>query len=301
MRGRFGSIAISANRFLDLNRDKDIYFSQAVCPPCGGVISRMIKLVSAERTSSTALSDGAILQRQLAVYYQALSLVKSKCVMELGCGEGVGTAILADTAEEIVAIDYSRKAIEAAGKVASSPKIRFEIQKVPPIRARDGAYDVVAMFQMIEHLDDPGDLLEEICRVLNDDGILLLSTVNKDESLTDNPFHPHEFSREELQVLLQDYFARVKFFGLYGDEKYSRYLEENKSRVGKVMKLDVFNITSRMPLGIRKILYSAANRMMRISLRFNNRELCDGITYENFFFKRDDTAGCLDFFVICVK
>ncbi len=223
----------------------------------------MLKLISAERTSSSALSDGVILQRQLAVYFEARGFARGKGVLELGCGEGVGTAILAEAADVIVAIDYSRKAIEAAAKVAASPKISFENQKVPPISVGDGLHDVVVMFQMIEHLDDPRNLLEEIRRVLKDGGVLLLSTVNKDESLSDNPFHPREFNREELQALLEDYFSSVEFYGLFGDEKYGQYLEKNKNRVNKIMKLDVFNIFARMPVGIRKILYSAEKRVMR--------------------------------------
>jgi len=160
---------------------------------------------------------------------------------------------------------------------------------------------VVAMFQMVEHLDDPRYLLEEICRVLKDGGILLLSTVNKDESLSDNPFHPREFNREELQALLENHFTHVEFFGVFGDEKYDQYLEINKARVGKIMKLDVFDISSRIPLGLRKILYSVANRIMRMSLRNSCRELCDEISHKNFIFRRNETDGCLDFFVVCTK
>jgi 2-polyprenyl-3-methyl-5-hydroxy-6-metoxy-1,4-benzoquinol methylase len=80
---------------------------------------------------------------------------------------------------EIAAMDYSRKAIEAARKVAPSRKIRFEMQKVRPIRAGDAVCDVTAIFQMIEHLDDPRKLQEKICRVLKDGGVLLLSTAEK--------------------------------------------------------------------------------------------------------------------------
>jgi len=260
---------------------------------------RIFNRITAERTSSTSPSDAPILQRQLAAYHAARDYVQGKAVLELGCGEGVGTAILAEAASELLAIDYSRKAVETASRNLSSGKIRFQVERVPPIRIADGRFDVVIMFQMIEHLDRAEPLIEEICRVLKDRGTLLVATVNKEESLTDNPFHLHEFNREELEELLGKYFAEVGFFGLFGNEKYDHYLEKNKARVNSIMRLDVFDISSKIPLGVRRILYSVANRVMRMSLRFGNEALCDGITHENFILKKGETTGCLDFFVVC--
>jgi len=257
--------------------------------------------ITAERTSSTSRSDGPILQRQLAAYHAACDYVRGKSVLELGCGEGVGTAVLANEATELLAIDYSEKAIEAAGRNLFSPKVRFQVQRVPPICVEDNRFDVVLMFQMVEHLDRAEPLLQEILRVLKKGGLLLLTTVDREQSLTDNPFHLHEFDRRELEYLLKDYFADVKFYGVFGDERYNQYREKNKSRAAGIMKLDVFDISSKAPPGIRKALYSIANRAMRVSLRFGDQKLCDGITHRNFIFKAGETAGCLDFFVVCVK
>jgi len=261
----------------------------------------MLKWVTAERTSSTLQSDGVIHERQLAAYYKAREFAKDKSVLEIGCGEGSGTEILAEQAGELVAIDYSEKAIKTASARLLSSGVRFQVEQVPPINAADGRFDVVIIFQMIEHLEDPGPLIEEILRVLKKGGALLLSTVNKEESISNNPFHPHEFDREDLEAVLKKYFAQVEIFGLYGDEKHDQYLEKNKNRVSGIMKLDIFDLSSRLPNGLRKILYSVANRVMRISLRYGNKELCDGITHENFFFKKDESLGCLDFFAVCVK
>jgi len=261
----------------------------------------MLKWITTERTSSTLRSDDVIRQRQLAAYYKALEFIREKAVLELGCGEGTGTETLARQAGEILAIDYSKKAIKTASDRLLSSGIDFKIEQVPPIGAADGQFDVVIMFQMIEHLEDPGPLIEEILRVLKKGGALLLSTVNKEESISNNPFHLHEFDREELEAVLRKYFARVEIFGLYGDEKHNQYLEKNKNRVAGIMKLDIFDISSRLPGGLRKILYSVANRAMRISLRYGNRELCDEITHENFIFKKGESVGCLDLFVACIK
>jgi len=261
----------------------------------------MIKWITAERTSSTLSSDNVIRQRQLAAYYEACNYVEGKTVLELGCGEGSGTAILASRAGEITAIDYSDKAIETAANMLGSGDVRFQVEKVPPINIESDCYDVVVVFQMIEHFADPDPLMKEILRVLKKGGKLLLSTVNKEESLSDNPFHLHEYNQKELETALKGHFSHLEFFGLYGDEKHDQYLEKNRSRVGKIMKLDLFNISSKLPRRLRQVLYSAANRMMRISLRYSTKDCCDDITHRNFSLRKHDTAGCLDLFAVCTK
>ncbi len=263
--------------------------------------ARMLKWITAERTSSILSSDNAIRQRQLAAYYEALKFSKNKAVLELGCGEGAGTSILAREAGEVVAIDYSKEAIGTAEKACSSPVVRFRLERVPPIPIQADRFEVVVMFQMIEHIIDPRPLIIEIRRILNEGGILLVSTVNREESLTDNPFHCHEYDREDLDNLLKSFFPSVVFYGQYGDENYRKYLEKNRSFVDTVMKLDILGISSKIPPGIRKILYSLASRLMRVSLRLSDRHLCDGVTWENFVFHEGKTDGCLDFFVICRK
>ena len=261
----------------------------------------MIKWITAERTSSTLSSDNVIRQRQLAAYYEACNYVEGKTVLELGCGEGTGTAILASRAREITAIDYSGKALETAANMLASKAVRFQEEQVPPIGAESERYDVVVIFQMIEHFADPDPLLKEISRVLKKGGRLVLCTVNREESLSDNPFHPHEYNHKELEAALKGHFSHLEVFGLYGDEKHDQYLEKNRSRVGKVMKLDPFNISSKLPRRLRQVLYSVANRVMRISLRYSTKDYCDEITNENFSLRKNETAGCLDLFVVCVK
>lgn len=261
----------------------------------------MLKWITAERTSSTLRSDTVVRQRQLAAYYKAQDYIRGKSVMEIGCGEGFGTEVLAEEAEEILAIDYSQKAVNAARNRLPSSEVNFRIEKAPPVKAPDGRFDAVVMFQMIEHLQNPEPLLKEVRRVLKSGGTLLVSTVNKEESLSENPFHLHEFDGAELEAVLGQYFARVEIFGLFGDGIHTQYLDNNKKRVAAVKKLDVFGIFPRLPPGLQKVLYSVANRAMRISLRYSSRDICDTISHKNFIFKRNETDGCLDLFAACTK
>ena len=58
----------------------------------------------------------------------------------------------------------------------------------------DGAFDLVVSFETIEHVRDPEAVLDELRRVLADDGLLLISTPNKHQYLVDNEFHEREFT-----------------------------------------------------------------------------------------------------------
>ena len=73
----------------------------------------------------------------------------------------------------------------------------------------DRAFDLIVSFETIEHVRDPDALLDELQRVLADDGLLIVSTPNKHQYLVDNEFHEREFLHEEFVALLEARFASV--------------------------------------------------------------------------------------------
>jgi SAM-dependent methyltransferase len=154
---------------------------------------------------------------------------------------------------------------------------------------------------MIEHLERPSELVAEIGRVLRNDGIALIATVNKDETISPNPYHVREFTADEFEKILTSHFAAVEMYGVFGDELFMRYWRNNRQWVNNFMRLDVFNLASRIPDGLRKRLFDAASRLMRVSLRRRDPDLCSNITHENFLFRRDEFDGCLDLFTVCRK
>ncbi len=256
---------------------------------------------SAERTPADDAAEKPIRERQLAAYHQALDYVEARRVLEIGCGEGVGTSILARRAHSIIAIDYSEKALQVARTQCASENVEYRPMKVPPLDFDDASFDAVVCFQMIEHLEKPEALVGEISRVLRNDALALIATVNKEESISENPYHIHEFTGGEFRSLLEKAFDSVEFSGVHGDETFMRYWQSNKSWVNGFMRLDVLKISHRLPPRLKQRLFDAASRLMRLSLKRNEPGLCNSITHENFLFRRDELAGCLDFFAVCRK
>jgi len=256
---------------------------------------------SAERTSADNPAERPIRERQLAAYHRALHYIKGFRVLELGCGEGIGSYLLAEKAACVVAVDYSEEALYSARLRYGDRGIDFRFMKVPPIDFREASFDAVICFQMIEHLDTPQKLVAEVQRVLVNDGLALFATVNKEESITQNPYHLHEFGAHELKDLLLSHFPQVEMYGVFGDELFARYWENNRKWAANFMRLDVFGLAKHLPHKLKAPLFDAASRLMRTRLEQHDPRLCSTITYKNFAFQADSFEGCLDFFAVCQK
>jgi SAM-dependent methyltransferase len=257
--------------------------------------------ISAERTPANNSAERPIRERQLAAYYQALQYIEGLRVLEIGCGEGIGPSLLARRAASVLALDYSEKAISISRQLYGDCGIQFQLMKVPPISFPQDSFGAVVCFQMIEHLKEPEELVVEINRVLGDGGCALIATVNKEESISENPYHLHEFTAVELECLLKKNFDEVKMYGVFGDELFGRYWQNNRRWVNYFLRLDILRLSERLPRELKIRLFDAASRSMRWWLKHRDPELCSEITHRNFVFRANEFTGCLDFFAVCRK
>jgi SAM-dependent methyltransferase len=98
-------------------------------------------------------------------------------LLDAGCGDGQFLATVRHLfpRARLVGADYSPVQVTAAAdRGFEVAQANFESELPFP----DGAFSVVNLAQVIEHLRDPDRLLEEISRVLRPDGHLVLSTPN---------------------------------------------------------------------------------------------------------------------------
>ncbi|UCD57082.1 MAG: class I SAM-dependent methyltransferase [Candidatus Hydrogenedentota bacterium] len=261
----------------------------------------MSRKFSAERTSADDAAEKPIRERQLAAYHRSLAYVKANRVLEVGCGEGIGASLLAGKAASVVAVDHSEKALRVARARYGADNIEFRLMKVPPIDFADASFETAVCFQMVEHLDEPGRLVAEIGRVLRNDGTALFATANKAETISDNPYHLHEFSAEEFEELLEAHFGSTEMYGVFGDESFMRYWQNNRKWVSTFMRADIFHLSRHLPRPLKQRLFDTVSRLMRARLMQADPDLCHNIMHENFIFRRNEFTGCLDFFAVCRK
>ena len=161
-------------------------------------------------------TDPDLMNEHWARYQFAKPLVHGKLVVDAGCGVGYGSAFLAASARLVLALDTSTEALGAAREEYSHPKVALINADCGRLPLPDASVDVVASFEVIEHLNDWQALISEAARVLAPHGQLLVSTPNRiysQESRQEpNPYHVHEFDYSEFESELGKYFPYVMLF-----------------------------------------------------------------------------------------
>ncbi len=149
-------------------------------------------------------------------YAFARRYVAGKRVLDVACGEGYGSALLAGVASTVTGIDIDAGAVaHARATYAALSNVRFEEGSAASLPLADGSVDAVVSFETIEHLPraDQPRMMEEIARVLAADGVLVMSAPNPVEYSAarnySNPFHLHEPDRAELAALLGQRLSRA--------------------------------------------------------------------------------------------
>jgi len=219
-----------------------------------------------------------MIARHRCAYEFAGDFVDGKGVLDIGCGEGYGSSFLADGAHAVLGIDYDPMVIEYAQEKYRRENLAFSVMDVENLGLVTREFDVVCSFQNIEHIRDTSKLLDNIYRLLSEQGVFICSTCNiKDASpgrdTPFNKFHVKEYGADEFANLLGSRFDRVRIFGL----KRGSLLRFCR----RIKKLGLFNF---LPEDIDPIK------------RFYKNVRCD-----NFFWTDKDIGNSLDFIAVCNK
>jgi ubiquinone/menaquinone biosynthesis C-methylase UbiE len=164
-----------------------------------------------------------------ARYIFADRLAEGKRILDIGSGSGYGAAELAQTAVSVHGIDVSVDAVRYSRSEFTRDNLCFMAASAASLPFRDGAFDLITCFEVIEHLHDWDRLLTEAYRVLDPAGLLLISTPNKSyytESRGpegENPFHVHEFEAAEFENELSKVFPHVLLFMQNRSEAFAFY------------------------------------------------------------------------------
>ncbi len=172
--------------------------------------------LTGERTVPGIPAENYWFRRHENAYEYALDLVRDQRVLEVGCGEGYGTARFASVAAGIVGVDYDARTVAHAAK--RYPQAWFVRGNLASLPVRSATLDVVVTLQVIEHVWNHPEFVRECVRALRPGGLLLVTTPNRltfSPGLNEpvNPFHTKEFTSAELSALLDDCGLQVHFAG----------------------------------------------------------------------------------------
>jgi SAM-dependent methyltransferase len=175
--------------------------------------------LTGERTLPDVPEENYWYRRHLAVYEWIGARVGGLSVADLASGEGYGSAVLARSAREVVGVDANPEAHAHAAARYRRPNLRFERGLVEGF---EGPCDAVVFLQTIEHIQDPGSLLEGFAAAAT---LSYVSTPNRltlappGAEKSDNPWHLREYTLAEYRDLLEPHFASVEILGLFHARK----------------------------------------------------------------------------------
>ncbi len=160
------------------------------------------------------VDDVTLHYEHLHRYALARDYASGRRVIDLACGEGYGADLLAEVAAFVLGVDIDPSTIRHAADAYQRTNLRFlagSITSLPLVAPV--AFELAVCFEALEHVEQQDALLAEAKRVLKPDGLLIVSTPNKDVYEDDNPFHRRELSLAEFRALLARHFVHACFLG----------------------------------------------------------------------------------------
>jgi 2-polyprenyl-3-methyl-5-hydroxy-6-metoxy-1,4-benzoquinol methylase len=233
--------------------------------------------LTGERTLPDVPAENYWYRRHLAVYEWIGAQVAGRRVIDMACGEGYGSELLARTASSVVGVDANPEAHEHARLRYERPNLRFERDLVESFAE---PCDAVVFLQTIEHVEDAGAILEHFKSLLAPGGAAFVSTPNvltlapPGAEKSDNPWHLHEYRAEEFRTLCEAHFERVELLGLF----HARRLRAHE-------------------LAIR-LGWDRLHRRLGLTGRFYDR-FTPAISTRDFSLRRGRLDRALDFLAVC--
>lgn len=230
--------------------------------------------LTGERTLPDVPEENYWYRRHLAVYEWITARAGGKTITDLACGEGYGADLLATVAADVIGVDANPEAHDHARLRYQRPNLRFERALVEDFA---GPRDVVIFLQTIEHIHEPGALLERIAAGAS---VAYISTPNRltlappGAEKSDNPWHLREYDAAEFRALLEPHFSEVRILGLH----HARML--------------------RIHAWALRLGWDRVHRALRITKPFYDR-FTPAISSRDFSLREGDLDSALDFLAIC--
>jgi SAM-dependent methyltransferase len=233
--------------------------------------------LTGERTLPDLPEENYWYRRHLAVYEWIADRVAGERVVDMACGEGYGSDLLARRAAGVVGIDANPEAHEHARLRYQRPNLRFERDLVESFAE---PCDAVVFLQTIEHVPEPGAVLDHFRSMLEPGGVAYVSTPNlltlapPGAEKSDNPWHLREYRVGEFRELCEAHFGDVRVLGVF----HARKLRLHEIALG---------------LG-----WDRVHRSLRLTRPFYDR-FTPTISSSDFALREGDLDRSLDFLAIC--
>lgn len=148
--------------------------------------------------------------------------------LDIGCSSGIITSLLGNHFRMSMGMDIDREAVQCAKNQSSSPPIHFMIADSMALPFQDNSIDVIVCNHIYEHVPYANRMMEEIYRVLKEDGFCYFSAGNKymfiegDYQLPFLSWLPKIFAHLYLKITGKGNFYYEENYSLWGLRKLVR-------------------------------------------------------------------------------
>ena len=237
--------------------------------------------LTGERTLPDVPAENYWYRRHLVVYEWISGRVRGLHVIDMACGEGYGSEVLARSAASVVGIDANPEAYDHARLRYRRENLRFERALLEEY-GDPGSCEAVVFLQTVEHVRDPVAVLHRLRELLVRGGTAYISTPNvltlapPGASHSGNPWHIREYRHEEFLALCQGAFESVAMLGVF--------------HAGKLRAHEL-----ALRLG-----WDRLHGRLRITDRFYGR-FTPTISTTDFALRTRNLARALDFLAVCSR
>ncbi|MEE9170187.1 MAG: glycosyltransferase [bacterium] len=198
--------------------------TRAALPERHGILSHSqpeSMLFTGERAMPLAPNmDEAIMREHWARYKSVVKMAQGKRVLDVACGVGYGSHLLAGTAKCIVGGDITPEAINYGKSAYEYPNLHFGIMDIRHLPLSNDSFDLIVSFETLEHIEEGEQFLQEVTRILDHDGKLAISTPLGGD--VGNPYHVAYYQRKTFEPFLRKFFDNVEVRFQRGDRFYSQ-------------------------------------------------------------------------------
>ncbi|KAK9412442.1 putative methyltransferase [Crotalus adamanteus] len=190
------------------------------------------------------------LQENLQAVVLAFLEKKVNCFqlgVDVGCGSGQNTLLLAKYFEKVVGTDVSEAQIEEAKRAAHPPNVSYFACPAEELPFEDNSVDLITAFTAVHWFDIPS-FIKEMDRILKPSGCFILcsNTLNmqwhygdQSEKLTEifNEFHTQllPYAHEKIKFVLDDYKAIFDALPFQDKEKITDIVDKIPKSVSELL------------------------------------------------------------------
>ncbi|GAB4277304.1 MAG: hypothetical protein Kow0056_08630 [Coriobacteriia bacterium] len=175
----------------------------------------------AEDYSHLPKAGQALVSRFRSRFVQHVVLANPKSILEVGCGQGWLTAQIAQAlpSARVVGLDIRPQAIEYARSLCATAE--FLVGDGAALPFNDSEFDLVVCSEVLEHVEDPQSVLDEMDRVGRGHAILSvphepwfwltnLVRLRYLRTLGNCPGHIHHWTASSFRRMLSERYSRVQ-------------------------------------------------------------------------------------------